>query len=50
MEISWGGKPDGARTDIGRQIERRKAQFRKNLPQWIEQQRREAEAIANKEQ
>ncbi|MFA5043050.1 MAG: uroporphyrinogen decarboxylase family protein [Kiritimatiellia bacterium] len=40
IEVCWGKKPEGAHPDILRQIERRKTEFRKNFPQWIEQQRR----------
>ena len=39
MAVSWGDAPAGAHLDILRQIERRKAGFRKNFSQWIEQQR-----------
>lgn len=42
MEVAWGHKPEGAHPDILRQIEQRKARLRKEFPQWLEQQRREA--------
>ncbi|MBU4212730.1 MAG: hypothetical protein KKD33_09130 [Verrucomicrobia bacterium] len=45
MEVSWGDEPEGARPDILRQIERRSARFRKDFPQWIEQQRRETRVL-----
>lgn len=38
METSWGRSPEGAHPGILRQIEERKAEFRKRLPQWIAQQ------------
>jgi hypothetical protein len=46
MEISWGEKPKGAHPEILQQIARRRAEFRKNFPRWIEQQRREANKVS----
>lgn len=41
LEVAWGRKPEGAHPGILQQIKERKARFRKEFPQWLEQQRRE---------
>jgi hypothetical protein len=45
MEVSWGERPQGAHPEILQQIERRKAKFRKEFPQWMEQRRCDAHVL-----